>query len=232
MRAMCAACSRATRSRSAIVGDIDAATAGRLIDRTFGGCPPRPTLTPVPDVEAAGAGQPHRDRARRAAGGGHASAPSASPRSDPDFMAAYIVNHILGGGSFTSRLYHEVREKRGLAYGVVTSLVWFDHARHGRRHRDARRRHRRDASSDRGRIPPYGRGRPDRGGARQGQDLSQGLLRARTSTPRARSPRSSCRCRSTISASTISSGASALIDAVTLADAKRVAKRLLDAGCW
>ena len=39
------------------------------------------------------------------------------PRNDPDFMAAFIVNHILGGGSFTSRLYHEVREKRGLAYG-------------------------------------------------------------------------------------------------------------------
>ena len=35
-------------------------------------------------------------------------------------MAAYIVNHILGGGSFSSRLYREVREKRGLAYGVYS----------------------------------------------------------------------------------------------------------------
>ena len=49
-------------------------------------------------------------------------------RSDPDFMAAYIVNHILGGGSFSSRLYKEVREKRGLAYGVSDSLVWFRRA--------------------------------------------------------------------------------------------------------
>ena len=49
-------------------------------------------------------------------------------RNDPDFMAAYIVNHILGGGSFTSRLYQEVREKRGLAYGVSDSLVWFKRA--------------------------------------------------------------------------------------------------------
>jgi zinc protease len=49
-------------------------------------------------------------------------------RSDPDFMAAYIVNHILGGGSFSSRLYREVREKRGLAYGVSDSLVWFRRA--------------------------------------------------------------------------------------------------------
>jgi zinc protease len=43
-------------------------------------------------------------------------------------MAAYIVNHILGGGSSDSRLYREVREKRGLAYSVSDSLVWLDHA--------------------------------------------------------------------------------------------------------
>ena len=43
-------------------------------------------------------------------------------------MAAYIVNHILGGGAFsTSRLYQEVREKRGLAYSVYDSLVWLNH---------------------------------------------------------------------------------------------------------
>ena len=49
-------------------------------------------------------------------------------RNDPDFMAGYIVNHILGGGSFSSRLYKEIREKRGLAYGVSDSLVWFKRA--------------------------------------------------------------------------------------------------------
>jgi len=49
-------------------------------------------------------------------------------RNDPQFMAAYVVNHILGGGSFSSRLYKEVREKRGLAYGVSDSLVWFRRA--------------------------------------------------------------------------------------------------------
>ena len=43
-------------------------------------------------------------------------------------MAAYIVNHILGGGSFSSRLYREVREVRGLTYGVNTGLIWFEHA--------------------------------------------------------------------------------------------------------
>ena len=49
-------------------------------------------------------------------------------RHDPDFMAAYIVNHIIGGGGWSSRLYHEVREKRGLAYSVYESLVWMDHS--------------------------------------------------------------------------------------------------------
>ena len=49
-------------------------------------------------------------------------------RQDPDFMAAYLVNHILGSGSSDSRLYQEVREKRGLVYSVSNSLVWLDHS--------------------------------------------------------------------------------------------------------
>jgi len=44
-------------------------------------------------------------------------------RDNPDFFAAYILNHILGGGSFESRLMNEVREKRGLTYGVYSYLV-------------------------------------------------------------------------------------------------------------
>jgi zinc protease len=47
----------------------------------------------------------------------------AMARKDPDFMPAFVLNTILGGGAFTSRLYQEVREKRGLAYGVDTSLM-------------------------------------------------------------------------------------------------------------
>ena len=54
------------------------------------------------------------------------SAASASPRKDPDFIPAFIVNHILGGGSFSSRLYSEVREKRGLAYSVYSYLLPLD----------------------------------------------------------------------------------------------------------
>ncbi len=44
-------------------------------------------------------------------------------RDDPDFFSAYVLNQILGGGSFNSRLMKEVREKRGLTYGVYSYLL-------------------------------------------------------------------------------------------------------------
>ena len=43
-------------------------------------------------------------------------------RKDPDFLALLVGNHILGGGGFTSRLTHEVRESRGLTYGVYSGF--------------------------------------------------------------------------------------------------------------
>ena len=52
----------------------------------------------------------------------------AMPRKDPDFMAAFVLNQILGGGGFASRLMEEVREKRGLAYSVYSYLQPFKHA--------------------------------------------------------------------------------------------------------
>jgi zinc protease len=111
----------------AVVGDIDAAGAGALIDRAFGALPAKGDLRPVANVAPQGLGQRividlDVPQAVITFGG------RGVVRSDPDFMAAYIVNHILGGGSFTSRLYREVREKRGLAYGVYDSLIWFQHA--------------------------------------------------------------------------------------------------------
>jgi zinc protease len=44
-------------------------------------------------------------------------------QSDPDYFAAVLLNHVLGGGSFESRLMEEVREKRGLTYGVYSYLL-------------------------------------------------------------------------------------------------------------
>lgn len=49
-------------------------------------------------------------------------------RDDPDFYAAYVMNYVLGGGGFTSRLYEEVREKRGLAYSVYSYLYPLEYA--------------------------------------------------------------------------------------------------------
>ena len=42
---------------------------------------------------------------------------------DPDFFAASLLNDILGGGRFSARLMQEVREKRGLTYGIGTGLA-------------------------------------------------------------------------------------------------------------
>jgi zinc protease len=111
----------------AVVGDVDPATLGKLLDQTFGSLPAKASLTPVPDILATKPPQ-------------RAFVPLDVPqtvitfggpgvmRHDPNFMAAYVVNHIIGGGGLSSRLYHEVREKRGLAYSVYESLLWMDHS--------------------------------------------------------------------------------------------------------
>ena len=49
-------------------------------------------------------------------------------RDDPDFFAATILNEILGGGRFSARLMSEVREKRGLTYGIGSYLLGYDQA--------------------------------------------------------------------------------------------------------
>lgn len=48
-------------------------------------------------------------------------------RADPDYIPAYVMNYILGGGGLTSRLALEIREKRGLTYGINTNLVPMRH---------------------------------------------------------------------------------------------------------
>lgn len=105
-----------------IVGNIDAAAAARLVDEAFGSLPETAQLAPVPQATP-------QDLGRRVQV--EVDVPQSTlmlggvgiARADPDFIPAYVVNHILGGGSFSSRLYREVRESRGLAYGVSSSLV-------------------------------------------------------------------------------------------------------------
>lgn len=50
-------------------------------------------------------------------------------REDPDYFALQVLNYIYGGGGFGSRLMDEVREKRGLTYGVYSSVATFRHAK-------------------------------------------------------------------------------------------------------
>ena len=111
----------------AVVGDVDPGTLGPLLDKTFGSLPAKASLTPVPDVEAA---KPP-ERAFIPLDVPQTVVTFGGPgvkRHDPNFMAAYVVNHILGGGGLSSRLYKEVREKRGLAYSVYESLLWMEHS--------------------------------------------------------------------------------------------------------
>jgi zinc protease len=111
----------------AMVGNIDPQAAGELIDRAFGKLAAKAELTTAMPAVTQGLGRRIVIQLDVPQAVVNFGGPGIS-RSDPDFMAAYIVNHVLGGGSFSSRLYREVREKRGLAYGISNSLLWLNHA--------------------------------------------------------------------------------------------------------
>ena len=110
----------------AAAGDITAEELGKLLDRVLG------------DLPAAGAPQP--DTAPWLVAGGTTvvdfPTPQSTvffgqrgiPRKDPDFFPAFILNEVIGGGRFTARLMSEVREKRGLTYGIGTYLVNLEHS--------------------------------------------------------------------------------------------------------
>ncbi len=110
-----------------VVGDITAAELKGLLDKTFGPLPAKATGRPVPDVKPRLSGKVvvrKLDVPQSVVVFGHAGI----QRKDKDFYAAYVLNHILGGGSFSSRLHNEVREKRGLAYSVHSYLWPLDHS--------------------------------------------------------------------------------------------------------
>jgi zinc protease len=105
----------------AVVGDIDATTLGAFLDKAFGGLPAKAQLTPVDQTTPKGGPAVHRiemDIPQSVAQFGQVG----MARKDPDFIAAYILNYIIGGGGFSSRLMDEVREKRGLAYSVYSFI--------------------------------------------------------------------------------------------------------------
>ncbi len=111
--------------RIGVAGDIDPETLGRLLDETFGDLPASgPAYEPQSTVPA-GAGET-------------IIVQSPNPQSvvifggegigydDPDYMAAMVMNAVLGGASFSSRLMQVVRVQNGLAYSVNSSLSTYD----------------------------------------------------------------------------------------------------------
>ncbi|MDG1168799.1 MAG: pitrilysin family protein [Sulfitobacter sp.] len=106
------------------VGDITAQELGALLDELLGDLPatgapmpPRAEVSIPPGVTVVDFATPQSVALFGQPG---------IAQSDPDFFAALILNQILGGGSFESRLMNEVREKRGLTYGVYSYLMTRD----------------------------------------------------------------------------------------------------------
>lgn len=110
-----------------VSGDIDAPTLGALLDKTFGALPAKGEAVTTPDIVPKSGGQ-------------FIVKPLPQPQSvivfvspgiqdeDPDWVPLIVANYILGGGGFSSRLMDEVREKRGLVYGIGTGPRVYDHA--------------------------------------------------------------------------------------------------------
>ena len=112
----------------AVVGDITPNDLATLLDRTFGGLPATTSLPETPaDRLSVDAGKitlmkkPVPQSVIRFGEQGIGI-------HDKDIYAAMVMNYILGGSPFTSRLGEEVREKRGLAYTIGTGITHFDHA--------------------------------------------------------------------------------------------------------
>ncbi len=112
--------------RVVAVGDIDAGTLAQLLDTVFGQLPAKAALTPVAPTEPASAEKQKVIEMPVPQSVARFGLP-AFDRKDKDFMAAFVLNTILGGGSMSSRLWEEVREKRGLAYSVYTTVQPYRH---------------------------------------------------------------------------------------------------------
>ena len=107
-------------------GDISAEDLGLLLDRLLGELPATGAKMPGPADPTVAGGITVLPFAtpQSVAFFGH----TGIPRDDPDFFAAFVANEIFGGSGLQSRLSEEVREERGLTYGIGSYLVNYDHA--------------------------------------------------------------------------------------------------------
>ncbi|TSE29511.1 putative zinc protease [Tepidimonas thermarum] len=121
---------QACGARITLVGAIgreqaDAIAARLLAGWAAHGCTPLPAVPEVAPLERA------QDIRLPFAGAAQAQILVGSPgitRQDPDYLALQLANHILGGGGFASRLMREIREQRGLTYGVYSYFLAGRHA--------------------------------------------------------------------------------------------------------
>ena len=103
----------------AIVGDLTRQQAEQLAEELLAGLPKGQKPEPLPPVAMQSKGSSR-----------HIAFPSTQThilaglpgetRKDPDYFDLYVGNHILGGSGLVSRLFKEVREKRGLAYSAYS----------------------------------------------------------------------------------------------------------------
>ena len=110
-----------------VVGDVAEDEIAQLIDRTLGGLPATASPWTLPEVALPTPGSLtiiKRDIPQSVVIVGM----NGPKRDHPDWYTTYLMNYVLGGGGFTSRLYQEVREKRGLAYSVYSYLNPYRHA--------------------------------------------------------------------------------------------------------
>jgi zinc protease len=105
----------------AVAGDITPNELAAALDRVFGDLPRRARLAPVGDISV-----PQQTAVILVPREGTQTellfAMPGPKRDDPDWHAAEIANYILGGGGFSSRLMQDVRDKKGLTYGIETGL--------------------------------------------------------------------------------------------------------------
>jgi len=121
---------RACDARVTLVGRIGRAEAQALVPRLLAGwadhgCAPLPAL---PEVAPLAQGVAVQEPFAGAAQAHVLIGQPGVPRRDPDYLALQVANHIVGGGGFTSRLMHEIRERRGLTYGVYSYFLAGRHA--------------------------------------------------------------------------------------------------------
>lgn len=106
-----------------VVGDVTAAELGPMLDNLLGGLPETGATLPPQIAFGAPGGTTVVDFPSPQSQAIWAQ-PTEVDLNHPDFMPLFVMNHILGGGGFGSRLTDEVREKRGLTYGIYSYIAW------------------------------------------------------------------------------------------------------------